>query len=32
MTTGALVFMIASWAFVLSLTAWSFRRILGTKR
>ena len=28
MTTSAMVFMAASWMFVLGLTAWSFRRIL----
>jgi hypothetical protein len=28
MTSSAMVFMAASWAFVLGLTAWSFRRIL----
>jgi hypothetical protein len=28
MTSNAMVFMAASWTFVLGLTAWSFRRIL----
>jgi len=28
MTSSAMVFMAASWTFVLGLTAWSFRRIL----
>ena len=28
MTSSAMVFMVASWTFVLGLTAWSFRRIL----
>lgn len=28
MTSSAIVFMAASWTFVLGLTAWSFRRIL----
>lgn len=28
MTRGALIFMVASWAFVLGLTIWSFARIL----
>jgi hypothetical protein len=28
MTASAMVFMAASWTFVLGLTAWSFRRIL----
>ena len=32
MTTGALVFMALSWAFVISLAAWSYRRILRSKR
>ena len=32
MSSGALVFMAASWAFVLSLVAWSYRRILRAKR
>ena len=32
MSAGALVFMAASWAFVLSLAAWSFRKILRTRR
>ena len=29
MTTSAVVFMVASWLFVLGLMSWSFRRILG---
>lgn len=28
MTTAAMVFMAASWTFVLGLTAWSFSKIL----
>ena len=28
MTTGALIFMILAWTFVLGLTAWSFRKLL----
>lgn len=28
MSTGALLFMLASWTFVLGLTVWSFARIL----
>lgn len=28
MSTGSLLFMLASWAFVLGLTGWSFYRIL----
>ena len=28
MTTGALLFMLASWAFVLGLTSWSFYRLM----
>jgi len=28
MSAGALLFMLASWSFVLGLTAWSFARIL----
>lgn len=31
MTTAAMIFMAASWAAVLSLTAWSFSRILKGK-
>ena len=31
MSTGALVFMITSWAFVISLAGWSFRKILSKK-
>jgi hypothetical protein len=30
MTTGALVFMLGAWAFVLGLTCWSFARLLKT--
>ena len=32
MSTGALVFMIVSWTFVLGLTFWSFARIMRTQR
>ena len=32
MSTGALIFMIAAWAFVLGLMAWSFARILRGKK
>lgn len=32
MSTGALIFMIASWTFVLGLTFWSFARILKHQR
>ncbi len=32
MTTGAIVFMVLSWTFVLGLMFWSFRRILQNKR
>jgi len=32
MTTAALLFMLASWAFVLGLMIWCFRRILGHQR
>ena len=32
MSTGALAFMAVSWAVVLSLTAWSYRKILGARR
>ena len=32
MTTGALLFMIASWASVLTLTGWALWRILRTGR
>jgi hypothetical protein len=32
MTTGAIIFMALSWAFVLSLTFWSFRRMLSGKK
>ena len=28
MTTGALIFMLAAWAFVLGLTLWSFSRLM----
>lgn len=28
MTTQAIIFMAASWAFVLGLTAWSFRKLM----
>ena len=32
MTTGALLFLIGSWSFVLGLMGWSFWRILRPKR
>ena len=32
MTTGAIVFMVLSWSFVLGLTFWSFVRILRNPR
>ena len=32
MTTGAVIFMMLSWTFVLGLTAWSFSRLLRGKR
>jgi hypothetical protein len=32
MTAGAMLFMAASWAVVLSLTAWSFAKILRAKK
>ncbi|HLL85168.1 MAG TPA: hypothetical protein VK420_21035 [Longimicrobium sp.] len=32
MTTGSLLFLIISWAFVLGLTVWSFARILSGKK
>ena len=32
MTTGALLFMLGAWAFVLGLMIWSFARILRTQR
>ncbi len=32
MTPGALIFMLASWAFVLGLTFWSFRKILQSQK
>jgi len=28
MTSSAVIFMVASWSFVLGLTAWSFSRIM----
>ena len=31
MTTLALLFMAASWSFVLGLTVWSFRRVLRSR-
>lgn len=31
MTTGAVIFMALSWAFVLGLVTWSYRRILTSK-
>lgn len=30
MTTQALIFMLAAWGFVLSLTFWSFKKLLST--
>ena len=32
MSTGALIFMLASWAFVLGLATWSFAKILRGHR
>ena len=32
MTTGAFLFMAASWAFALGLMGWSFRRVLRAQR
>lgn len=32
MSTGALVFMLLSWIFVLGLTSWAFAKILRTRR
>jgi hypothetical protein len=32
MTTGAIVFMAASWSFVLGLTFWSYRRMLSSDK
>ncbi|HEV2148419.1 MAG TPA: hypothetical protein VGR37_13535 [Longimicrobiaceae bacterium] len=32
MTAGAVVFMAASWAFVLGLTFWSFAKILRARK
>ncbi len=32
MSTGALIFMLVSWTFVLGLTFWSFARILRTQK
>lgn len=32
MTTGAIIFMALSWSFVLSLTFWSFRKMLSTDK
>ena len=32
MTTGALIFMIMAWTFVLGLTTWAFRRLLSTPK
>lgn len=31
MTTGALIFMLAAWAFVLGLTTWSFRKLMRSE-
>jgi len=30
MSTQALIFMLAAWAFVIGLTTWSFRKLLQT--
>ena len=32
MSTGALIFMAAIWAFVLGLTGWSFTRIMRVQK
>jgi hypothetical protein len=32
MSTGALIFMLLSWAFVLGLMSWSFGKILRTQK
>lgn len=32
MTTGAIVFMVLSWTFVLGLTAWAFGKLLFGKK
>jgi len=32
MSTGALIFMLVAWAFVLGLMSWSFSRILSGKK
>ncbi|MEW5928439.1 MAG: hypothetical protein AB1941_13305 [Gemmatimonadota bacterium] len=32
MSTGAMIFLILSWTFVLGLTTWSFSRILSGKK
>lgn len=32
MSTGALIFMLVSWTFVLGLTFWSFARIMKTEK
>lgn len=32
MTTGAIIFMSLSWAFVLGLTFWSFRKMLSVDK
>ncbi len=32
MTKGAIIFMALSWSFVLSLTFWSYRRMLSGKK
>ena len=31
MTTGALIFWLGSWTFVLSLTAWAFSKVLRSQ-
>lgn len=32
MTTGALIFMVLSWTFVLGLTGWAFYRVLNAQQ
>ncbi len=31
MTTGALIFWLGSWVFVLSLTTWAYSKVLGSQ-
>jgi hypothetical protein len=31
MTSGALIFWLGSWVFVLSLTAWAYSKVLGSQ-